>query len=282
MKKFKKLYVEITNSCNMSCSFCPGTLRPEGFMGRELFEKIMKETQNRALYTYLHVMGEPLMHPDISDFMDIAAKYGHRVSITTNGTLVSRLEYLLDKPALRSVNFSLHSAEGADNAEYLEKIFAFTYNAAKTGRVSVSFRLWNGGGDISGNEMLVSAIERAFCPGVKIAAVNTAVNGFRISERIFVNIADKFRWPSMTDPEIPGPAYCKGMREQAAILCDGTVTACCLDKEGIISLGNIENENFDDIIKSPRAQAVSSGFGRRECAETLCKKCSYRMRFNSK
>lgn len=283
MKKFKKLYVEITNSCNMSCSFCPGTVRDEGFMGRELFEKIMKETQSRALYTYFHVMGEPLMHPDISVFLDIAAEYGHRVTITTNGTLTSRLEYLLSKEALRNINFSLHSIEdSAGENETLHEIFSVTKKAMKTERVSVSFRLWNLRGKGTENSAVLKKIEDTFCPGTTLPDVNTAVNGIRIAERLFVNIAEEFRWPSLSDPEITGPANCKGLRQQAAILCDGTVTACCLDKDGIINLGNITQDSFESIIESPRAKTIRENFGKRKCNENLCVRCNYRLRFTEK
>lgn len=262
----------------MSCSFCPGTSRPDGFMGRGLFEKIMRETQNRVLHTYFHVLGEPLIHPEIGAFLDIAADYGHRVSITTSGKLVSNMECLLYKKALRNINFSLHSAEAGCNSAYLERIFSFT-RIALAARIPVSFRLWNNNGSTLGNDDVLFAIEKAFCPGMKLDATNTGVRGLKIADRLFLNIADKFHWPSLSDPEIPGTAYCKGMREQAAILCDGTVTACCLDKDGAIRLGNINEASFEIITGSARAKAVGESFGLRKCSEDLCKRCTFRLRF---
>ena len=152
--------------------------------------------------------------------------------------------------------------------------------ALGTGHVSVSFRLWNQGRQKGSNAPVLRAIEKNFCPEIPLDDKNTAVNGIRIGDRLFVNMADEFEWPSPDNPEVPGPAYCKGMREMAAILADGTVTACCLDKDGVINLGDINTDSFENITESSRARAIAEGFGKRVCSEDLCKKCTYRKRFS--
>lgn len=70
------------------------------------------------------------------------------------------------------------------------------------------------------------------------------------------------------------------LRNQVAILVDGTVVPCCLDGEGIISLGNINEIDFSKIIDSERANNILDGFSRREAVEELCKKCGYRKKFS--
>ena len=51
---------------------------------------------------------------------------------------------------------------------------------------------------------------------------------------------------------------------------------CCLDSEGIINLGNIFNENLDDIINSNRSQNIIKSFNDNKVCELLCKKCSFK------
>ena len=113
MKKFKKFYIEITNVCNLSCSFCPQTKRSPEIMKFDVFNKILDEVKPYTDYLYFHVKGEPLLHPEIDKFLDISYEKGFMVNITTNGTLISKAkDKILMKPALRQVNFSLHSFDG--------------------------------------------------------------------------------------------------------------------------------------------------------------------------
>jgi hypothetical protein len=64
----------------------------------------------------------PLLHPDLSRFMDISHALGFKVNITTNGTLISeRQDDLLGAGALRQVNFSLHSMEKVLSDEGLDR-----------------------------------------------------------------------------------------------------------------------------------------------------------------
>ena len=74
--------------------------------------------------------------------------------------------------------------------------------------------------------------------------------------------------------------FCYGLRQQIAVLCDGTVVPCCLDSEGRLALGNLLSQEMDDILASPRARAIQKGFDARRPAEELCRRCGYAARFN--
>ena len=63
------------------------------------------------------------------------------------------------------------------------------------------------------------------------------------------------------------------------MLCDGTVVPCCLDHEGDIPLGNLFTQSLEEILSSPRAQAIYEGFSGRRVVEELCRKCGYARRF---
>ena len=87
MKKFRKIYIEITNVCNLKCSFCSEVTKKRRFMTKEEFELILKKINKYTDYIYLHVKGEPLLHKEIIEFIKMASKYNIKVNLTTNGTL---------------------------------------------------------------------------------------------------------------------------------------------------------------------------------------------------
>jgi len=291
VKRFKKIYIEITNICNLACDFCPKTTRAPATMRVEDFREILDQVKEYTDYIYLHVMGEPLLHPEISLFLDICEEKGIRVNLTTNGTLIPLAHaMLLAKPALRQVNFSLHSLGGKTTMQsqdgYLDAILSFAKEASASSNLIVSLRLWNLPKDTSlifgsgGNDHLFSSIEKAFGLTYQINENNMDLRGIQIADRIYVNLAQQFTWPTQKAAAISNSSFCYGLRNHAAILVDGTVVPCCLDSEGSINLGNIHRTAFSDILESPRARNLYDGFTRKESVEALCQTCGYRERFD--
>ena len=126
MKKFKKIYIEITNVCNLACSFCSIDHRIKKSITVEEFESILKKIDKYTDYIYLHVKGEPLLHPKLKELLDLADKYHKHVNITTNGTLLLEKTDILKHKAVRQINISLHSENKKEN--YLEDINNFVEN----------------------------------------------------------------------------------------------------------------------------------------------------------
>lgn len=292
MKKFKKFYIETTSICNLSCTFCPPTQRAKGFLSVEDFSKTLDQVKPFTNYIYFHVKGEPLLHPKIDKLLDIAHEKGFKVNITTNGTLITKNKAkLLGKPALRQINFSLHSFDGhpgsEDKAGYLADILAFVKEAQELSEVIISYRLWNL--DMNNevnkqrekNRELLGMIEEAYSLDFLIEERFKPGTGVKIAERIYLNQDPEFKWPDLKEPEDDGKGFCYALRNQAGVLIDGTVIPCCLDGEGIINLGNIHDKPFADIIEGERATNLHDGFSRREAVEELCRKCGYRQRFGT-
>lgn len=290
MKKFKKFYIEITNVCNLSCSFCPQTKRSPEIMKFDVFNKILDEVKPYTDYLYFHVKGEPLLHPEIDKFLDISYEKGFMVNITTNGTLISKAkDKILMKPALRQVNFSLHSFDGNQShnnkEEYIKEIISFAKEAADKTNVFIALRLWNLDRDNATNlqkrrnSQILQIIQKEFNLDYKIEEKVIPGSGIKIMERIYLNQDIEFKWPDLKEEEDEGKGFCYGLRNQAAILVDGTVVPCCLDGEGIINLGNINKAHFSQIIESTRARDIINGFSNRKAVEELCRKCGYRKKF---
>lgn len=273
---YSRAYVEITNICNMHCSFCHGHRRAPGRMSREQFSRVLAQLQGKTEYLYFHLMGEPLLHPELPQFLRMAAQQGFHTMITTNGTLLDKHGAELIAAGVHKVSISLHSFECENDhffAEYIRKIADFAAAAADAG-VIVCLRLWNKGFDRGRNETAAKLLREQLS-----GAWAENSRGIRIRDKLFLEYGDRFQWPDLNAPVQGNAVFCHGMRDQFGILCDGTVVPCCLDSEGVIALGNVFSQELSDILSSPRAQAMVQGFSCRKATEELCRRCGYAQRF---
>lgn len=281
---FKRIYLEITNVCNLRCSFCPGTAREKRFLSVEEFRHLAQKLRPHTEYLYLHVMGEPLLHPQLDAILAIAHELGFRVCLTTNGTLLGKVEeVLLHAPALHKVSVSLHSFEGNDRTEemtdYLDGVWQFCRKAAAQG-VLCALRLWNEGGMEKRNGEIYAYLADQLGFAVESSPIDARGNR-RLCDRIFLERAEKFDWPDTAAKE-RDVQFCHALSQQVAVLCDGTVVPCCLDGQGVIALGSLFTDDLDTILNTSRAALMREGFRRREPCEELCRKCGYATRFNKR
>ena len=282
---YSRAYIEITNICNRSCSFCPGTIRPLRRMSLSEFDTVTDRLLGVTEYLYYHVMGEPLTHPNLPAFIRLAKEKGFKSAITTNGTLLpSRGRELIDAGVYK-VNISVHSFEdGEDSAahgRYLDNILDFADEASKNGVLTV-LRLWNldGHGEaLGGNNDRTLNYLRARFPDTDETPWKFSPRGARMRDKLHLEYGDRFEWPDMEADDRGSGVFCYGLKDHFAILCDGRVVPCCLDREGVITLGNIFDTPANEILSSPRAAAMREGFQRRCATEELCRKCGYARRF---
>jgi len=274
---FSNVYIEITNICNLGCSFCHGTKRKPYTMTPDEFYTALERVSPYAKSVFFHLMGEPTLHPHLPSFISRVREMGAKPILTTNGTLLSRVGDEIVRAQPYRVNISLHSFEAnckGDFRNYIESCFEFAEKGAKNGIFCI-FRLWNEGGLDSRNKEILELC-RAHFNGDWLETKK----GYRIADRIFLEWDRKFDWPDLEAPCYEGESFCLGVREQIGILCDGTVVPCCLDSDGVISLGNIFTSSIEDILKDKKAMDILHGFNQHIAVEELCKKCSYRTRFN--
>ena len=273
---YNKVYVEITNVCNMHCSFCHGHRRMPRSMSMEEFSLVLEKLREQTKYIYYHLMGEPLMHPLLPDFIKLAGERGYKSIITTNGTLLPERGEAILEAGVHKVNLSLHSFEygsDGDHAQYVRDLADFARRASECGTIVV-FRLWNRGRDDGKNDFSLKILKE--CIG-GVWSENS--RGVKICDKIFLEWGERFAWPDSNE-EIKGTKFfCYGLKDQFGILADGTVVPCCLDSEGVIALGNIFHEEIDAILHSERAMAMVKGFKCGLASEELCKRCGYAQRF---
>lgn len=273
MKKFRKVYVEITNICNMNCSFCPETQRAKAFMNCNEFEHVLRQIVPFTDYVYLHVKGEPMLHPHLEEILSLCEKYKLKVNISTNGTLLKDKYQLLKN--IRQLNVSLHSFEKED-AKKLEEYINYVLDAcnklAKHG-VIIRYKLWNADkNNDNSNLKIIQMLNSKYNADVQ----NTVYDkDKKLKENVFLSIKTPFKWPSKVSKE-NRETTCYGLRSQIAILVDGTVVPCCVDNDGDINLGNVFDTNLETILNSDKALRIRKGFEDNKCVHELCKKCEYR------
>lgn len=289
MNKFKKVYIEITNVCNLSCSFCPKTGRDKEFLSIERFKKILEEVKPYTKYIYFHLMGEPLLNRNLEKFLEISYNEGFKVNLTTNGTLIPKVkEVLLNAKALRQINISLHSFEANNNnilfTDYFNNVFDFVKEANENTDIICAMRLWNmdsstlkGQNDL--NNDILAEMGRILGYEGNLSEILERDNKVKIKDRMYLNGAEKFQWPAMNIEPLGDSGFCHGLRDHFGILVDGTVVPCCLDGEGNIPLGNIYEKPLKEILEGERARSIYDGFSARKRVEELCKRCGYSEKF---
>lgn len=273
---YSRVYVEITNICNMDCSFCHGHSRPPRRMTEAEFSLVLDKLEGQTKYIYYHLMGEPLTHPCLPSFLRTARERGFKSVITTNGTLLEKRGEEIIRAGVHKVSISLHSFEdGSEESfeRYMQEVCDFAESASRAGTIVV-FRLWNKGFDDGRNDRIFSLL-RSRIEGEW--AENT--RGIRIRDKLHLEWGDRFEWPDMNAADYGDEVFCYGLCDHFGILCDGSVVPCCMDSDGVISLGNIFESDIPTILGAPRASAIRDGFARRTATEELCHRCAYARRF---
>ncbi|MDO5291759.1 MAG: radical SAM/SPASM domain-containing protein [bacterium] len=289
MKKIKKVYIEITNVCNLSCNFCPKTSRKSKFMGRKEFSHILDHVKDYTDHVYFHLMGEPTLNKEIEYFLSESERHGLKVNITTNGTLLKNsTETLANATALRQVNISLHSFEAntktVELEQYITEVTDFINHVNENTNIICAIRLWNiDSEELKGanglNADILRMLEEELALDFSLAEKLQETRQIKLKNNVYLNMAEKFAWPDLKVADITDEVFCHGLRNQIGVLVDGTVVPCCLDSEGHIALGNVFETPLKDILEGERAQNIYNGFSNRRAVEDLCKRCGYATRF---
>lgn len=275
MKKYRKIYVEISNICNLNCSFCSKVEKPKRIMSIEEFDIILNKIKDYTDYIYLHVKGEPLLHPRIIEFIERANLYNLKVNLTTNGTLLEKhVDELSKLKNINKINISIHSENNEEN--YCEKIFE---SVEKLTNITTIYRLWT----LKNNELdkksteIVDKIKKYYEIDNDTYEKLLKEKNIKIRNNIYVDKDNEFDWPTITENK--SNSYCYALKTQIGILVDGTVIPCCLDSNGKIELGNIYKETLEEIINKDRYKKLQKSFQDRTPCEELCKSCTFKERF---
>lgn len=267
-KRFKKIYLEITNICNLKCSFCPSNRRKKEEMSLDTFKEILPRLKDYTDYLYFHLMGEPLVHSHINEFIDLATvKFGFKINITTNGYLINKIE---NNTNIHQLNISLQAIKSDEEIDiYLQNIFTVVDKLHKHGTIIV-YRLWN---EQASSKKIIEKLEKYY---------KTNLNGNnKIQDNIYLDREIPFIWPDLNNNYYNEEGSCMGLRSHIGILVNGDIVPCCLDYNGTITLGNILNDKIDDILKGKRAKNMQENFLNNKKYEEFCRHCNFYDRIKS-
>ena len=319
-----RCYIEITNTCNLNCDFCPKHHRRKRQLSAGEFNLLTDRVRGKVSFLYFHLMGEPLLHPLLPQFIRTANEKGFKTVLTSNGTLLHRCLPLLEALP-HKIQLSLHSHESNARGElagYMQEVMQFSVQAAEKGTCMV-LRLWNQGGRDKENEEVMRLIEQYVPKPWK-----ERPDGFRLSDHLYLEFDRKFEWPTAgekseenlkneseeesenglkenlkneseenlkdeSEEESENESgeksskkekkqlFCKALIKQIGVLSDGSLVPCCLDHDGDVVLGNLLHQSLEEILASPRAQALIEGFMHHTASEKLCQNCESALAGNS-
>lgn len=289
--KFYRIYVELTNVCGLACSFCPTKSLPSTRMDLPFFRSVIEQASAYTGEIACHVMGDPLTHTDLSDYLDVIDAYGLKAVLTTSGYFLKKQSYdTLFHPCVKQINISLNSYNKNDTSltleQYITPILALCAEHQKReAPCFINLRIWNldeGMSERDFNEALFSYFSKAFDKPLSVETIyQERPRSLRLAPKLLIHFDNYFEWPSLNN-RIYGDGTCQGLQSHIGILADGRVVPCCLDGDGIMTLGNLHEASLDTVLKGERATAIIHGFKKGKAVEELCQKCSYKERFNEK
>ena len=261
--RFKKIYVEVSNICNLNCPFCLKTKREKTSLSIDDFKIILNKIKPYTKYLYLHVLGEPLLHKDINEFIKLAKENKFYINLTSNGYLINNL-----KETVRQINISLHSYNEMYNknlVDYLTDIY--NYCIKNCHNTYINYRMW---ASSKYKDEIIKFLESKYN-----VTINEKLNNIKLADNVFLNFDTEFIWPENNKGSKEYKGKCYALKDHIAILSDGTVVPCCLDGGGKIVLGNILKDDFDKILESEKTKKLDSELRCGIRNNELCKKCNF-------
>jgi len=288
--KFYRIYIELTNVCGLSCSFCPTKALPSKEMDLDFFEAVIEQAKAYTKEIACHVVGDPLTQSNLHAYLDIIHRHGLKAMLTTSGYFLKKHSYdTLFHPCVKQINISLNAFNKNDTSltfeQYIKPVLALC--EAKLEReeeIFINLRVWNLDEMMSErtfNETLFSKLSETFDTSLSLDKVyEERPKSIRLASKILVHFDNYFEWPSLKNKNY-GHGSCQGLQSHIAILASGKVVPCCLDCDGIIELGDLHENSMETILNAQRTISIIDGFKKGKAVEELCQKCSYKERFNT-
>jgi len=248
-------------------------------MSVDEFKFVVGKIRPYTDYIYLHVLGEPLLHPHLDEILSVAESSGLNINITTNGSLLQQKKEILLKHKIRQINISLHDAEeniSSDKwSEYVKTALDFATVMAPT--TYICLRLWNSTNEKSTefNTLCLKEITNTYNLNTEALSKETTGNGIKLADHIFLQKAPRFEWPDKNHSGEQIRKTCYALRDHIAILSDGQVVPCCLDADANMKLGDIFTDDLAEILETKKAQEIKKGFEQRKVVEPICATCGF-------
>lgn len=276
--RFRHIYLEITNICNLSCPFCSIDDRKKEYMKLDDFKRYALMCKEYTNSIYLHIKGEPLMHPNFTEILDYLEAINLKVKLTTNGDFLNKnQDDILKHSNILRMNISLQSlvTKTLEEVEvYLKNLVGFLEKATNSGKMSISLRLWN-----DKENLKVTEYNTYIKNYLKEYFHSDFIDSKAIIPHVYASIEDEFTWPSEKDKDNLEKTKCLGGSTHIGILVNGEVVLCCLDSSGKTSFGSLKNKTLKEIVESDKFNKIVNDLKNGKPYFEICQKCTYRNRF---
>jgi len=248
------IYIETTMACNFDCVFCPVPTsrqsmgrRPQ-VMSRAVFEATRRAISDRPRTISLTLMGEPLMHKRIVEFVGKLKADGHRVQMVTNGSLLDeeKSRALLEA----GIDTVVISFDGGNKATYEH------------------LRIGGDFAQVVANVRRFDKLRKKIRPQCRLDVFSITSDVTRGQEKeikaLWKGVADNVSCGPLSDwqgqLELPaefGPAYeppqpaeryaCHLLWTSVAVTASGQVSYCCHDYKLRSALPNVVDKDLREI-----------------------------------
>lgn len=267
----KRIYLEITNSCNLNCPFCTNE-KGNNFLTLNEIDNYTSQIKKYCDYIYLHMLGEPLLHLNFNEILDILDKKELNLQLVTNGTLLNNYPDILSHKCLRKLSISIHSINNVniDNS-YFETINKLIENNINT---NIELRFYD---KENLSKDLIDYLK--YLKQTYSFDITPKNNSYKLKDKVYVYFEELFKWPNINDPFISNTGRCRGGIDMIAINSNSDVTICCLDPLAHNKIGNLKTQSLGEILNSDLYKKITDNFKKNKISTELCSKCSYRLRF---
>lgn len=284
--------IEPTTSCNLRCPECPSGLRqftrPIGMLEPVFFKKTIDEVYKELIYLTFYFQGEPYLNPNFLDMVKYASNKRIYTSTSTNA------HYLTKEQARKTVESKLDrliiSIDGTTQDTYeqyriggqLQKVIDGAKNIieakkelkSNTPHVVFQFLV------VKPNEHQLEDVKKlAHELGVDEVVFKTAqLYDFENGNPLIPENIKYSRYKKNNDGtySIKNKLLnqCWRMWSSCVVTWDGIVVPCCFDKDAKHQLGDLKNQNFNELWKSFKYQNFRKSILKSRKEIDICKNCS--------
>jgi MoaA/NifB/PqqE/SkfB family radical SAM enzyme len=251
--------IETVIGCNLRCEMCPVPNSKLLMNGRttttmklETFHRILEEIADKPRRLHLNQMGEPLLNKTIFEFVTLAKKSGHIVSLTTNGTLMN--EDIARKLLIAGVDHITFSVDGYEARTYESIRIGANYEEVRS-NIEQFCRLRK---DLNKNtsvqiDCILSDLTRSEIASMQNYWLNKVdcINAINLDDWAGKHILpSKFGVRNWVESASGKSRYpCDLLWTTIAISAEGFVMYCCHDYKLLSNLPNVNEKSLKQIWK---------------------------------
>lgn len=289
--------VEPTTNCNLNCLECPSGQetfqRPTGNISTDLFSNIIKQTCKYLMHLNLYYQGEPFLHPNIFELVQIAKTKNIYVTISTNGHFldITNINNILDN----KIDKLIISIDGLSQESYnkyrqngnLETVLdginllVVEKEKRKTLKPYIEIQFI----PFKHNELEISKLNNFFKPyKVQRIRIKKAFIDNFTSNKNLIPESDSLSRYSIDDTgnyKIRNKLKNRCWRSwhSPVITWDGKLIPCCFDKHAKYTIGDINSSPFKAIWKSAELKKFQNKILHSRKSIDICRNCTEGMKY---